>query len=81
VRKVALEGRYAEPYDQRLRSFGDDRVLLMPPYTSYETPRSIRAGWQSYLASLAALLNGEDVPHQIGGAGSSGTVAGVRPHR
>lgn len=73
VRKVALEGRYAEPYDQRLRSFGDDRVLLMPPYTSYETPRSTRVGWQSYLASLTALLNGDRVPYQIGGAGSSAT--------
>jgi hypothetical protein len=55
-----------------------DRVLLMPPYTSYETPRSTRVGWQSYLASLAALLNGQAVPYQIGGAGSNDMVTGAR---
>jgi len=68
VRKVALEGRYAEPYDSRLRAYGDDRVLLMPPYTSYDTPRSAEAGWRSYLSSLAALVNGLPVPHQLGRA-------------
>lgn len=65
VRKLAMEGRYAEPYDERLRAYGDDRVLLMPPYTSYATPRSERVGWRAYLASLTAVVNGDPVPHQI----------------
>jgi glyoxylate reductase len=65
VRTFAMEGRYPEPYDGELRSFGDERVLLLPPYGSYLTPRSIDASWRSYLESLEALIAGRDVPHQI----------------
>ncbi len=66
VARVGLEGRYREPYDERLRSYGDERVLLMPPYSSYDTPRTERLGWQRYLESLAAVRRREPVPHRIG---------------
>jgi lactate dehydrogenase-like 2-hydroxyacid dehydrogenase len=69
VRTFAMEGRYPEPYDSRLRSFDDRRVILLSPYGSYLTPRSIDAGWGSYLDSLEALIAGRDVPHQIRTAG------------
>jgi glyoxylate reductase len=65
VAKFALEGRYPEPYDSKLRLYGDDQVLLMPPYTSYDTPHAEKTSWQRYLESLAALLRGDDVPHQL----------------
>lgn len=65
VRTFAMEGRYPEPHDSQLRAFPDDRVLLLPPYGSYLTPRSIDASWRSYLESLEALIAGNEVPHQI----------------
>jgi lactate dehydrogenase-like 2-hydroxyacid dehydrogenase len=65
VRAFAMEGRYPEPYDSELRAFDDGQVVLLPPYGSYLTPRSIEASWRSYLESLEALIAGTDVPHQI----------------
>jgi phosphoglycerate dehydrogenase-like enzyme len=71
VARFGLEGRYPEPYDERLRAYGDDRVLLMPPYSSYDTPYGERIGWARYLETLTALLRGGDVPHQL--LGSTGS--------
>lgn len=65
VARFAMEGRYREPYDRRLRAYGDDRVLLRPPYSSYDTPFAEHVGWRRYLESLAALRDGADVPHQL----------------
>ena len=66
VAQFGLEGSYPPPYDERLRRYGDDRVLLLPPYSSYDTPYGDRLGWQSYLDTLAAVVQGEDVPYRIG---------------
>ena len=65
VARFGLEGRYRAPYDERLRRYGNDRVLLLPPYSSYDTPYGDRLGWQSYLATLDAVVRGEDVCYQI----------------
>lgn len=65
VARFGLEGAYPQPYDQALREYRDDRVLLMPPYSSYDTPAAERLGWQRYLETLGALLRDEPVPHQI----------------
>lgn len=65
VARFALEGRYPEPHDAELRAYGDERVLLLPPYTSYDTPHAEQLSWERYLESLAVLLDGGDVPHQL----------------
>lgn len=65
VSRVAVEGEYPEPYDRRLRSYGDDRVLLMPPYRSYDTAHGEHLGWERYLESLAALVDGREIPYQL----------------
>ena len=65
VARFGLEGRYREPYDGKLRDHGEDRVLLRPPYSSYDTPHAQEVGWNRYLDSLAALVRDEEVPHQL----------------
>jgi phosphoglycerate dehydrogenase-like enzyme len=65
VARFGLEGTYGEPYDTKLRGFGDDRVLLMPPYSSYDTPQAERLGWERYLESLRAVRAGRHVPYQV----------------
>ena len=66
VAHFGLEGRYREPFDERLRAYGDERVLLLPPYYSYDTPHAERLGWQRYLETLAAVRRGDEVPYQLG---------------
>lgn len=63
--RFGLEGKYGEPYDTKLREFGDDRVLLMPPYSSYDTPQAERLGWERYLESPRAVRAGRHVPYQV----------------
>lgn len=65
VAKAAIEGRYAEPYDTRLRSYGDEQVLLLPPYTSWDTEHDHRVGWTAYLETVAAVIEGRAVPYQL----------------
>jgi D-3-phosphoglycerate dehydrogenase / 2-oxoglutarate reductase len=65
VARAAIEGRYTEPYDSQLRAFGDDRVLLLPPYTSWDTEQSWEIGWQCYLETLRAWTAGEPIPYQL----------------
>jgi phosphoglycerate dehydrogenase-like enzyme len=65
VARFGLEGNYPPPYDEQLRHHGNDRVLLLPPYSSYHTPYGDRLGWQNYLATLGAVVQGEDVPYRI----------------
>ena len=66
VAHFGLEGCYREPFDERLRAYGDERVLLLPPYYSYDTPHAERLGWQRYLETLAAVRRGDEVPYQLG---------------
>lgn len=65
VARFGLEGQYPEPYDEALRGYGDDRVLLLPPYSSYDTPAAEKLGWERYLETLAALTRGEPVPYRL----------------
>jgi phosphoglycerate dehydrogenase-like enzyme len=65
VARAAIEGNYTEPYDSQLRAFGDDRVLLLPPYTSWDTEQSWEIGWQRYLETLRAWAAGKPIPYQL----------------
>jgi phosphoglycerate dehydrogenase-like enzyme len=65
VARAAIEGAYPEPYDERIRAFGDDRVLLLPPYTSWNTEQDRRAGWVAYLETLSALLDNRPLPYRL----------------
>lgn len=69
VAKAAVEGRFPEPYDERLRALGDDRILLIEPYTSWDTEQDRRAGWVAYLETLAALLGNRPLPYRLDGNG------------
>ena len=65
VARVAIEGTYPEPYDRQFQRYGDDRVLLLPAYTSWDTVQSIEAGWHAYLRTLEAFVKGGTVPNQL----------------
>jgi phosphoglycerate dehydrogenase-like enzyme len=59
VRHAAVEGCYPEPYQQALRDLGDERVLLLPPYTSWgNPPREQDRTWQQQLETYRAFLAG-----------------------
>jgi lactate dehydrogenase-like 2-hydroxyacid dehydrogenase len=66
VRRVAVEGRYPEPYQQALRDLGDDRVLLLPAYTSWgNPPREQERTWQQQLETYRAFLAGLRIRDQL----------------
>lgn len=65
VARAAIEGTLPEPYDELLREFGDDRVLLLPPYTTWNTEQDRRAGWMAYLDTLTALRNARELPYRL----------------
>lgn len=59
VRRVAIEGFYPEPHRAALRELGDDRVLQLPPYTSWgNSPREQERVWQQQLETYRAFLAG-----------------------
>jgi lactate dehydrogenase-like 2-hydroxyacid dehydrogenase len=59
VRHAGVEGYYPEPYHQALRDLGDERVLLLPPYTSWgNPPREQDRTWQQQLETYRAFLAG-----------------------
>ena len=65
VGRVAIEGRYPEPWDTCIRRYDDERVLLLPPCASWDTVRARQLGWERYLESLRALRDGRDVGHRL----------------
>jgi lactate dehydrogenase-like 2-hydroxyacid dehydrogenase len=64
VRCAAVEGKYGEPYDERLRRLDDGRVLLLP-FMSWNTTHGRARGWDAYLESLIAFRTGNEVPYRI----------------
>jgi phosphoglycerate dehydrogenase-like enzyme len=66
VRRVAVEGRYPEPYQQALCDLGDDRVLLLPAYASWgNPPREQERTWQQQLETYRAFLAGRPSRDQL----------------
>ncbi len=59
VRRAAVEGYYPEPYHRELQGFGDDRLVMLPPYTSWgNSPREQERTWQQQLETYRAFLAG-----------------------
>ncbi|HEX4212784.1 MAG TPA: NAD(P)-dependent oxidoreductase [Candidatus Dormibacteraeota bacterium] len=66
VRRVAVEGAYPEPLQERLRETGGDRVLLVPAYTSWgNTPREQERTWRHQLETYRALLEGRPLEDEL----------------
>jgi lactate dehydrogenase-like 2-hydroxyacid dehydrogenase len=66
VRRVAVEGRYPEPYQQALCDLGDERVLLLPAYASWgNPPREQHRTWQQQLETYRAFLAGRRSRDQL----------------
>jgi phosphoglycerate dehydrogenase-like enzyme len=64
VQRAAIEGEYGPPYDDVLRSFDDERVLMLP-FMSWNTAQCHAHAWEAYLESLVALREGRSVPHRV----------------
>jgi lactate dehydrogenase-like 2-hydroxyacid dehydrogenase len=59
VRRAAVEGYYPQPHDQELQGLGDDRLIMLPPYTSWgNSPREQERVWQQQLETYRAFLAG-----------------------
>jgi phosphoglycerate dehydrogenase-like enzyme len=66
VRRAAIEGYYPEPYQQALRELGDDRVVTLPPYTSWgNTPREQERTWQQQLETYRVFAAGRRPRDQL----------------
>jgi phosphoglycerate dehydrogenase-like enzyme len=65
VRRVAIEGDYPPPYQDALRELGTDRAVLLPAYTSWDTERARRIGWEMVRETYAAVLAGRPPRHQL----------------
>ena len=59
VRRAAVEGYYPKPHQRELQELGDDRVIMLPPYTSWgNSPREQERTWQQQLETYRAFLAG-----------------------
>jgi lactate dehydrogenase-like 2-hydroxyacid dehydrogenase len=59
VRRAAVEGYYPQPHDQELQGLGDDRLIMLPPYTSWgNSPHEQERVWQQQLETYRAFLSG-----------------------
>lgn len=65
IRRAAIEGRYPSPYDERLRALGDERVLMLPAYTSWDTFESREIGWRIVVETYLAAAAGATIPHRL----------------
>jgi phosphoglycerate dehydrogenase-like enzyme len=66
VRRVAIEGRYPDPYHQALRGLGDSQVLLLPAYTSWgNPPREQERTWQQQLETYRTFLAGRRIRDEL----------------
>lgn len=59
VRRVAVEGYYPQPHHGELQGLGDERVVMLPPYTSWgNSPREQERTWRQQLETYRAFLAG-----------------------
>jgi phosphoglycerate dehydrogenase-like enzyme len=59
VRRAAVEGYYPQPHQTELEALSDDRLLMLPPYTSWgNSPREQERAWQQQLETYRAFLAG-----------------------
>jgi lactate dehydrogenase-like 2-hydroxyacid dehydrogenase len=59
VRRAAVEGYYPEPHQRELQGLGADRLVMLPPYTSWgNSPREQERVWQQQLETYRAFLAG-----------------------
>lgn len=65
VRRAAIEGRYPSPYHEQLRALGDESVILLPPYTSWDTWHSRHIGWKMVVETYTAAAQGRPIPHRL----------------
>lgn len=65
VRRVAVEGSYPAPYQDALRELGPQRAVLLPAYSSWDTERARRIGWEMVYETYAAVVAGRPPRHQL----------------
>jgi lactate dehydrogenase-like 2-hydroxyacid dehydrogenase len=59
VRRAAVEGYYPQPHQRELQGLGDNRLVMLPPYTSWgNSPREQERTWQQQLETYRAFLAG-----------------------
>jgi glyoxylate reductase len=59
VRRAAVEGYYPQPHHGELQGLGDDRLIMLPPYTSWgNSPREQERTWQQQLQTYRVFLAG-----------------------
>ena len=59
VERIAIECAYPERHEARLRTLGDDRVLLLQLHVYRETWHAHRLSWEPHLETLEALVSGQ----------------------
>ncbi|QDP95326.1 hypothetical protein FOE78_04825 [Microlunatus elymi] len=65
LRRAVVEGRYGEPWQDRLTRLGPHRFVSVPLYSSWDTPAAREAGWNQAIAALSAASDGLVIPNRL----------------
>jgi len=65
LRCAVVEGRYGEPWQERLIGLGSERFVSLPAYSSWDTPAAREAGWNQAIAALSAASNNLAIPNRL----------------
>lgn len=65
LRRAVVEGRYREPWQDRLTGLGRQRFVSLPIYSSWDTPAAREAGWIQAITGLSAAISSQAIPNRL----------------